>query len=452
MAGRIRTTKTLAQRINLDYFKKSFPIPHWRKILWITLTAVGLVWTGYEFFGPRLAYNAGPLSHGHKLITNDCASCHATPAAFFGTKITDMACLKCHDAPAHQEKQTFTPECQSCHVEHQGSFKLAATTVSSCSQCHGDLKVKDGKTTYAANIKSFTDGHPEFAAVRPGHPEDPGTIKLNHMVHLKKDLRGPDGKPVQMVCTDCHQEATPMARMETAAATANNQAQIIPASMGNASVQNLSPSRIKSLSPEIAPTNFEKHCMNCHPLAFDKRFKDPAPHKETKIVEEYVIKAYTDYIAEHPNEVHEPVKLNPDLPMRPVPPAPRNAQEWINQRVEEAERLLWQKSCKECHTLTYPAPSSRPEVPKANQTAQWMKNAWFDHKPHQLVACAECHVDAPKSQKTSDVLLPSIKTCEKCHYEGKRAAEVSCYECHAYHDWSKAKQVNSTRTISMVAK
>ncbi len=77
-----------------------------------------------------------------------------------------------------------------------------------------------------------------------------------------------------------------------------------------------------------------------------------------------------------------------------------------------------------------------------------MKNAWFDHKAHQLVACTECHTDAPRSQRTEDVLLPGIATCQKCHHEGRGAAVSECYECHVYHDWSKAKPVKSAATIS----
>jgi hypothetical protein len=420
MARRIRTTKKLAQRINLNYFKKTFPIPYWRRALSIGLTGIGLLWLGWDALSGKQAFNAGPLSHGHKIVTNKCESCHSEPS-FWGTKTGDMACLRCHEAPVHQAKQTFTPECTSCHVDHRETFKLAMVTTSSCTQCHADLKVKEGKTDYALNIKSLSNGHPEFAAVRPGHPPDPGTLKLNHQIHLKKDLRGPDGKPVQMVCSDCHQ-LTP------------------------------NPGSRRSLSPEIAQVTFEQHCKSCHPLVFDKRFAEPAPHKETKVVEDYVVKTYTDYIAMHPEQVHEPLQLNPDLPTRPIPPPPRNEEEWIAQRVEEAERLLWQKSCKECHILTYPAPTTRPEVPKSNTTTRWMKHAWFDHKPHQLVACAECHTEAPTSQKTEDVLLPVIATCQKCHYEGSKSADVECSECHAYHDWSKAKPTKSTNTISHFGK
>jgi hypothetical protein len=440
MAGRTRTTKTLAQRIKLDYFKKTFPIPYWRRMLSLILTVVGLAWLGWDGLNGKQAFNAGPLSHGHKIVTGTCESCHSQPS-FWGTKTSDMACLRCHDAPVHQAKQTFTPECTSCHVDHQKSFKLAATTEASCTQCHSDLKVKDGKTEYATNIKSFSSGHPEFVAVKAGHPIDPGTLKLNHQIHLKKDLRGPDGKPVQMGCSDCHQLLTPMPPVTVA-----------PADSGTTSADELQQMAIRAnlhgLSPEMAPITFEKHCMSCHPLLFDKRFPDPAPHKETRIVQDYVVKTYTDYIAAHPDQVHEPLQLNPDLPTRPIPPPPRNATEWIAQRVEEADRLLWQKSCKECHILTYPAPSARPEVPKSNVTVRWMKNAWFDHKPHQLVACAECHTQAPNSQKTEDVLLPVIATCQKCHYDGSQAAESRCYECHAYHDWTKAKPVKNTDPIS----
>jgi len=65
----------------------------------------------------------------------------------------------------------------------------------------------------------------------------------------------------------------------------------------------------------------------------------------------------------------------------------------------------------------------------AHETVRWMKNAAFDHTSHQLVACAECHTEAPSSQRTEDVLLPVIATCQKCHREGQNAAGTYCSEC-----------------------
>src|ERR1700678_2683527 len=122
MAGRTRTQKKLAQRIDLNYFKRRYPIPHWRRILSVGLTAVGLVWLiGAGVAGKQSAYNAGPLSHSHQLMTRDCNASHKTEAVW-GTKVTDTSCLSCHDGPIHQAQQTFSPACMDCHVDHKGSF------------------------------------------------------------------------------------------------------------------------------------------------------------------------------------------------------------------------------------------------------------------------------------------------------------------------------------------
>lgn len=414
MAGRTRTAKKLAQRINLDYFKRSHPIPHWRMLLSIGLTAAGLAWLGWDALSGKQAYNAGPVSRAHTLLTNNCAACHAAKA-LFGAKVTDAACLACHDAPAHQAKQIFTPACTECHVEHQGSFRLAATSVQTCAQCHANLKATEGTLRFAAKISTFTDGHPEFAAVRSGHPPDPGTIKLNHQVHLKIGLRGPQG-PVQLQCLDCHE----------------------PALHGDRT--------------DMAPVEFSKHCASCHPLLFDKRIPEPAPHQDPAVVHEFVVRKFADYIALHPDEVHEPVTLHRDLPSRPIPPVPADAEQWVAQRVDEAERLLWQKSCKECHPVTFPVPGSRPEIAKAAIPTSWMNNSHFKHAAHQLVACADCHPQAVASERTSDVLLPGIATCQKCHDGARNSAETRCFECHDYHDWSKAKPVRSVTAIQQFAR
>ncbi len=385
MAGRTRTTKKLAQRIDLNYFKRAYPIPRWKRALSIAAVGLCVTWLGWgALTGKQSAFNAGPLAHGHLILTNNCSSCHVSTGGF-GTRVTETACLACHNAPMHQAKQTFTPACTSCHVEHQGAFRLAATSDSSCTQCHSSLKTTDGKTQFGASISSFNSGHPEFAAVRPGHAPDPGTIKLSHQVHLKSDLKGPNG-PVQLQCVDCHQPAS------------------------------------HARNAPMAPVTYAQHCASCHPLVFDSRFSEPAPHQDTKIVHDFVVQKYA--AASQGN-----------------PPG------WVAQRVEEAERLLWQKSCKECHTLTYPAPDARPEIPKSAIPVRWMTHAKFDHNAHQLVTCTECHAQAKTSNYTADVLLPGIATCQRCHSGGRIAADSRCSECHDYHDWSKAEPASSVHTI-----
>jgi len=411
--GRVsRSTKKLAQRIDLNYFKRLYPIPRWRRILSFGLVAAGLVWLGWGgLAGKQAAFNPGPLAHSHTLFTRNCALCHAVKSAF-GQKVTDHACLVCHDGATHQAQQTFTPACTECHVEHQGASWLSATRDESCTQCHSNLKTKNGTTLIAAKITSFENGHPDFAAVRS---PDPGTIKFGHAVHLKSGLRGPHG-PVQLNCSACH-------------------------STGGA---------------YMAPVTYEKHCASCHPLAFDARFSEPAPHKKPEVVIDFVTKTFTEYIANHPDEVHMSDPADPRILRPPMPPA-RDAQEWIERRIADTKVLLWRKTCVECHTLNWggnrPEDTAAPRLPSVPQAAipsRWMKHAFFDHTAHQMLICAECHTRATTSQKSSDVMIPGIDTCRKCHHSGTDAAESRCFECHLYHDRTKSRLVDGTLKISSV--
>src|SRR5580700_8398060 len=182
MAGRIRTTKKLAQRINLNYFKALRGIPRWRRILSAIFTVIGIAWLGwYALSGSPKPYNAGPVAHAHALIGSKCSACHISQASF-QRSATDQACLGCHDGPIHHSEQTFTPACSNCHVEHQGTLRLASTSDRACTQCHADLKTTHGAAKFVSNIRGFDGSHPEFAALRPG-VTDPGTIKFNHQVH-----------------------------------------------------------------------------------------------------------------------------------------------------------------------------------------------------------------------------------------------------------------------------
>jgi predicted CXXCH cytochrome family protein len=413
MAGRIRTTKKLAQRINLNYFKTLGGIPRWRRILSGVFVIAGLAWLGWHALaGSPKPYNAGPLAHAHALLGQKCGVCHVSEASY-RQSATDQACLACHDGPIHHVEQTFTPSCSSCHVEHQGAFRLASTSTAACTQCHADLKTTHGTSKLASNIRGFDGSHPEFAALRQGLT-DPGTIKLNHHVHLKDGLLGPND-PVQLQCADCH--------------------------------------RRDSLDRSyMQPVNYEKHCAACHPLQFDRRFSESAPHKEPKVVYDFVFAKLTEYIAAHPAEI--PLVDEPDkrLPTRPPQPPARNAAEWVQQRMADAQLLLWRKSCKECHSVSYPnGRGSLPVVAKAAITTRWLPHATFDHEAHQMLQCVSCHVKANESRETSDVLIPGIQTCQQCHRTGQDAAEARCFECHTYHDWSKGKAVAGKYRVKQLA-
>jgi RecJ-like exonuclease len=115
----------------------------------------------------------------------------------------------------------------------------------------------------------------------------------------------------------------------------------------------------------------------------------------------------------------------------------------------QSTKLLWGKTCKECHDLGFAAAHNTPEVPKANLTTRWLKHGNFDHPAHQMVVCSSCHQQASTSKLTSDVLLPGIKACQTCHHSGEEAARSNCSECHQYHDWNKEEYVEPKLTATV---
>jgi hypothetical protein len=462
-----RTTKTIAQRIDLNYFKRPSRWRTWRFALSLALPCLAVVWlAAYGVARNNHAYSSGKMSPAHAVLVQQCSACHVSKAGFFRAAAADQACLSCHDGPIHHADQAFTPSCASCHVEHRGRMRLAATADESCTQCHSDLRTTGAPTSYVTHITEFaSEGHPEFAPLRAGF-RDPGTVKLNHAIHLKANLVGPNNTRVQLGCDDCHRADASDQSWRFGAPPAASPA--IPSIAANASSGAMVPvSAPQTAGPPsrswarayMQPISYARHCTGCHPLLFDKRFTDSVPHDTPEMIHAFLVKRYTDYIATHPAELRE-TKSTIALPARPVPVSPRTytPQEWINTRVAEAELLLWSKTCKQCHALSFapgtPAatmsatPSPLPKVAKSNIPARWFPQAMFDHQAHRAWTCTTCHSRATTSQETADILVPGERICEQCHHPGADAAESRCFECHAYHDWSREKQVKGATHIS----
>lgn len=427
-----RTTKKLAQRIDLNYFKRPHALRRWRFLLSVTLPALAVLWLAwYGVNRNNHVYSSGRMSPAHAVLTTQCAACHVKGAGAFRAEASDHACLACHDGPIHHANQVFTPSCSSCHREHRGPVRLAATSDASCTQCHANLETQGAPAPFAHDIEGFGARHPEFAAVRPGSV-DPGTIKFNHSVHLKPNLRGPDGL-VQLDCSDCHR--TPavnqpwrygLAQLQTVAAAPKAD----PLVAG--------PTRAY-----MAPVSYAKQCAACHPLQFDKRFAESAPHDSPEIVHAFVVGKFQQYIAAHPAELRVVTEPDRNLPERSIQASVRllTPPQWVNERVADAEQLLWNKTCKQCHSLSFSPGASLPVVAKSNITVRWMPHSVFGHDQHRMLTCASCHGAALTSQETADVLLPGIRTCQECHHPGAEAAESRCFECHTYHDWNKRTEV-----------
>jgi hypothetical protein len=453
--ARTRTTKKLAQRIDLNYFKR--PTALKRAKFWLSLgvPALALMWVAWHGFArDSSVYSSGRMSEAHAVLEADCAACHVQTAGAFSAKASDTACLACHDAPMHHAAQTNAGDCATCHAEHRGRVSLIAAKNESCSQCHRDLNASNGATRFAAHIESFEDGHPEFAALRSNGGfavSDPGTIRVNHAIHMKPIRRGPNGPNVQLACGDCHQAAAAAkwAYADTAYTTATtsytDRDEALPLQ-----ADTLHRSKPMSGRELMAPVKFATACAGCHSLAFNKQFNEGVPHDKPEVVHAFLVRKFGEYIDLHPAEVRVVRDPGRDLTGKPLAPEVRllTPTQWVTERTAEAEELLWRKTCKQCHSLaTGAGVNSFPVVEAARTTSQWMPHAKFDHDAHRGFSCESCHQKALTSTETSDVLLPGIATCKTCHAPGAGHAESRCFECHTYHDWAKRKEVKPTFTL-----
>jgi hypothetical protein len=483
--ARTRTTKKLAQRIDLNYFKRPTPLKRAKFWLSLLLPLLALVWIAWRgFSGDHRVYSSGRMSKAHAVLEKECAACHVQKDGAFSAKASDAACLDCHDGPIHHDLSLIGKKelaCAECHTEHRERRNISAASNQACAECHSDLKTNGNSARFAPHILSFEDGHPEFAVLRSVagiSAADPGTIKLNHAIHMKPIRRGPNGPNVQLECGNCHRVTAADADLTYAdpkyrAATVSYKD---ADEFLSAHAETLKPLRPATGRELMAPVKFANACAACHLLTFDKRFDQGVPHDKPEVVRAFLAGAFREYIAAHPSEVRVQRDPGRDLTGKPLPPAVRilTPAQWVTERTAEAEDLLWRKTCKQCHTLTASAKTSRrkielsatqrgdpgkfsgasaelPDVAPANTTLQWMPHAKFDHDKHDGFTCVSCHAKALTSTEAGDILLPGIATCKICHAPGPEHAESRCFECHTYHDWSKRKEVTPKFTLPALA-
>jgi len=489
--ARTRTTKAVAQRIDLNYFKR--PTPFKRAKLWLAILApaLALVWIGWHFFGgDQRVYSSGRLSGAHAVLERQCAACHVREARGFSAKAADAACLACHDGPEHHP---ISPErrhaqgdtelrCAECHVEHRVEVHLAGASGQACARCHGDSRAGTASTKFGWRIRALDDGHQEFRALRVADgvvPRDPGTVKLNHAVHMRSIRRGPTGPMVQLECSDCHRTS-----LSGEAQWKYGDANYAAAMVSYTAAESFEPGGSRGLPRKqpwsdrqlMAPVKFANACAGCHLLTFDKRFEEGVPHDRLEVVHAFLVKKFTEYVAAHPGDLREVQEPGRSLTGREAGPQARtvSATQWVAERVASSEELLWHKTCSQCHAMTATtlqdagiarwdaargprgtvgatgasgvarAEAKLPLIAGGHVKLQWLPQARFDHDAHTGFACAGCHLNALKSTETWEILLPGIAVCQTCHKPGPGYANAQCSECHTYHDWSKRKEVKPT--------
>ena len=486
--ARTRTTKTVAQRIDLNYFKR--PTPFKRAKLWLAILApaIALAWIGWHVLGrDNRVYSSGRLSEAHAVLEKECAACHVQQVGGYSAAAADSACLACHDGPVHHAmKVSVKLACAECHVEHRRRVNLVATKNESCGQCHGDLSTADRDSRYFKHIRTFADGHPEFAALRPiaGVPaSDTGTIKLNHAMHMRLIRRGPSGPMVQLDCVTCHATGATNPNLTYSdakyrAANVSYKDSDVVLQIPQESLQGPRPITGREL---MTPPKFANACAGCHLLTFDKRSDAGVPHDKPQVIHAYLVKKFSEYVASHGAELHEVQDPQRHLTGRANGPVRRalSPAQWVAERVAVSEELLWHKTCSQCHAISMTplqdvriarwdagnahgatritssltgnvhesGAATLPEVAAANITLQWLPQSRFDHDAHRGFSCIGCHQNALTSTETLDILIPGIATCQKCHAPGPEHTESRCFECHTYHDWAKRKEVKPTFTL-----
>jgi hypothetical protein len=432
--ARLRTTKAIAKRIDLSYFKKDMPFRRLKRLASIAAAFLAAAWPAtMAWKEDQTLYSGGPMAVRHQILAAQCRHCHRGE---WGDRYVhperrqaamDAACRSCHPAPAHHANQTdfiqgaSAARCSVCHVEHQGRAQLVALKPAHCTQCHADLKRSDAPEPHgagclvgashavAANVSDFERDHPEFAPIAAG-ATDPTRLKFPHDKHLKPppawaeafaaDVERIAGRPGVgrgnvLECGFCHQPE-PSGRYMT-------------------------------------PVAYERHCADCHPMP--AWFKDAVPHETAKIVREFLRSNLADA-----------VKTAELLPKKPDE-KPREPAEWIAENLMDHELKLYlpdEGACAKCHAtefdlaqaealpVVHPTGVHRGANEPEGTPRRWFVHSRFDHKAHQNLACIQCHASAEQSGRTEDLLMPGRSFCLSCH-TSRGGARTTCVECHEFH-------------------
>jgi hypothetical protein len=347
------------------------------------------------------AWNPGPLARGHAMFGHECRSCHEMPFI----RVRDHACLACHGAVREHVPRKGSLElvtmvldesrCAGCHRDHKGRA-MAPRAQQLCADCHGAVQHAS-----MPRATDFAADHPKFDVPAVERT----ALKFNHTLHLDPaGVRGPGqgaGRKT-LACDSCH--------------------------------------RLESDGVRMAPISMEKHCSECHALAFDPQVTSrQVPHGSVAGVETMLREFYARLVL---GDIPPGVAPPRDLP-RLRPGAATSAEERraalriADERARLALRELLQTRavCSTCHHVSRGAAGGW-EVAEVNLTRQWMPASTFAHSKHGAQTCIGCH-DVRASRRAEDVSMPDIARCRECHtgLGGAATAKVAsdCAMCHRFH-------------------
>ncbi len=464
------TQRQIAKRYEdrVDYRHARTPGKRARFWISLLLLLVGFIAIYFcEKKKPPEFFNTGPLSQAHAHLADGCASCHVPErltsvstgsSSFFpivndriergapSFERIDRACAKCHQQHTfHEPNVIANRSCSACHQEHQGPGPMAAVVSLDCAFCHNSGPVmqasaKRGKQLpparfhlnakmvnprnvtlqlprppdgYTRTFASFNDGHPGFQLQRE-NVRDNNVLRFNHQRHLNSsDIPLVEGKKLD--CNYCH--------------------------------------RPEANGRYMQPISFAAHCQECHSLQFDVKNPDfQLPHGDAQLVRTFLRTLPAQYaeLARRKRGLTNEAQVNNFAvqQVRQLLTQFPSAQEleravffttdpYKGSRQLDASSRARYTGCAFCHEVKQAAGVSYPaaEVTKPVMIERWLPHAHFSHAKHETVAsCRECHVAAQASRLTSDVLMPTKESCQRCHSPAGLARKASeCSTCHLYH-------------------
>jgi hypothetical protein len=369
-----------------------------------------------------LAWNPGPVSRSHQIFGSDCRACHEYPFV----QVRDGACLACHkEIREHVARTQLTGErgpsfaearCAECHRDHKG-IQMAPRAQEQCADCHRDVKAFATKAG-SDNVTDFRVDHPPFRLsmldadapgvvrrVRQGGGGSLGgensNLKFNHALHLDpRGVRSPEGKHAVLECASCHK----------------------PADGGRL----------------MAPVTMEKHCQECHSLAFEPKLTQrQVPHGPEEAVATMLREFYARLVlGDAPPGVTAPPDMQRRRPGAVLSYDDRQqALRVADERAQRALRDLFEtrEVCTTCHDVSRTDGGWR--VAPVAVTSHWMPQSRFTHAKHTAQSCTTCH-DVTKSKESRDVGMPKIAKCRECHVGARAVVDKvtsDCTTCHQFH-------------------
>lgn len=426
------------------------------------------------FFLDRV-WNPGPVAAAHQTWENDCQACHTGNFS----RVEDKSCTSCHGkmglhvAQASKNEVNYEePRCATCHRDHKGRESLAEQnrhfTGIECSSCHQDIK-KAAPKTETENVADFAGTkHPPFRLTVAKVKEGSMQISSSHQGHWTKALSTASVENSKIAAQSAEFRRV---RMNAGKANSPGAADSItePNSLKFPHDVHLSKNGVESRTekkvlkcaachtPADTPSGFEpivmeKHCQECHSLAFEPALPDrEVPHGAAHLALDTIAEFY-GFLKQNPDlqnrvgqgravALSRPGKEKDDRPV--IYPAMSG-----NPTVQAnfaAKQLFEKNACAVCHEVWQTNKPGKILSPGAKLTQYsigaitpahtWMPLAQFNHKAHEFESCTSCHA-APQSKKSKDVLMPNLESCQTCHAGSKpekNKVQSDCGLCHGYH-------------------